>query len=191
MNTKANQYIKRETALLIALMAMFVGFIGGVVFGAFQFKTVAPPAHNQPEESAKNEAVERAKAETLKNPKNFSAWVQLGNLYFDHGDNSDAIDAYVKALAISPNNANVLTDLGVMYRRNGDPEKAVETFDKAIAADPKHEQSRFNKGIVLLHDLNKKEEAIKAWKGLTDINPMAMAGNGLSVDELIRKFQSE
>jgi tetratricopeptide (TPR) repeat protein len=182
--------IKKETAILIALVALFTGFIGGVVFGAFKFSSSAPAAHNHPAESSQDEALKKAKAETLKNPESFSAWVNLGNLYFDLEQNDNAIQAYTKALAIHPDRADVLTDLGVMYRHTGNPEKAVETFDKAIAVDQKHEQSRFNKGIVLLHDLNQKDQAIQVWKELVKINPMAMAANGLSVDELIRKSES-
>jgi cytochrome c-type biogenesis protein CcmH/NrfG len=188
--TAKDEYVKKETALLFVLIALVIGFVGGIVFGAFKFTSTPPVAHNHPEASAPNEALEQAKAATLKNPENFTAWVNLGNLYFDTEQSEDAIKAYTKALTINPNNANVLTDLGVMYRHSGAPEKAIEAFDKAIAVDPKHEQSRFNKGIVLLHDLHKKEEAIAVWRELLEINPMAMASSGLSVDEIIRKVES-
>ena len=81
-------------------------------------------------------------------------------------------------MALVPNDPNVLTDLGVMYRRNKQPEKAIEAFDKAISADPSHEKSRFNKGIVLMHDLNDIDGAARAWEGLVEINPNAMAPGG-------------
>ena len=77
-----------------------------------------------------------------------------------------------------------------MYRRSGAPEKAIASFDKAIAIDPNHEVSRFNKGIVLLHDLKDTERALQAWESLLEINPLAMAPNGQSVDELIKRFKS-
>ena len=182
--------IKKETALLLALVAMVIGFVGGVVFGAFKASSTPPVTHNQTGMTMQNDALEKARAETLKHPESFSAWVDLGNLYFDLQQSRDAIKAYNQALSINPDNANVLTDLGVMYRHAGEPEQAIAAFDKAIAVDPKHEQSRFNKGIVLLHDLNKKEEAIKVWKELLAVNPMAMAANGLSVDEIVRKVEA-
>ncbi len=77
-----------------------------------------------------------------------------------------------------------------MYRRAGQSKKAVEVFDRAIQIDPKHEISRFNKGVVLLHDLNDLEGAIKAWEELIEVNPFAMAPNGQSVDEMIRRYKS-
>ena len=83
-------------------------------------------------------------------------------------------------------NPNVLTDLGVMYRRNGQPEKALEAFNRAMTVDPSHEQSRFNKGIVLRYDMNDREAAIEAWEKLLEINPDAMAPNGQPVSEAIK-----
>ena len=68
--------------------------------------------------------------------------------------------------------------LGIMYRRSGQPQKAIEAFDRAIATDPKHENSRFNKGIVLMHDLNDREGAIAAWEELVEVNPNALTPNG-------------
>jgi tetratricopeptide (TPR) repeat protein len=81
--------------------------------------------------------------------------------------------------------------MGVMYRRNGSPQEAVLAFDKAIEADPKHEVSRMNKGIVLLHDLKDTDGAIKAWEGLLEINPVAMAPTGRSVDEMVQQMKKQ
>ena len=81
--------------------------------------------------------------------------------------------------------ANVWTDLGVMYRRSGDPKKAIEAFDRAISIDPHHEISRFNKGIVLFHDLKDEKGALDAWESLLAINPDAKSPAGQSVKQLI------
>ena len=76
-----------------------------------------------------------------------------------------------------------------MYRRKGQPEEAIKAFDEAIRVDPKHEVSRFNKGIVLLHDLDKPEEGIRAWEELLKINPFAEAPGGKTVDELVTIYK--
>ena len=80
--------------------------------------------------------------------------------------------------------------MGVMYRRNKQPREAIKAFDQAMAIDPKHEISRMNKGIVLLHDLNDREGAIQAWEELVHINPLAMSPTGRSVDELIQAIKN-
>ena len=81
--------------------------------------------------------------------------------------------------------------MGVMYRRSGKPEEAVKAFDQAIAVDPKHEVSRMNKGIVLLHDLNDANGAIEAWEGLLEFNPIAVAPNGISIDQMVTQLKKQ
>ena len=72
-----------------------------------------------------------------------------------------------------------------MYRRNGDPAKAVQCFDRALAINDRHEVALFNKGIVLMHDINDTEGALKAWERLVEINPNAQTPNGQSVQSMI------
>ena len=127
--------------------------------------------------------------EVVRNPQNASAWVQLGNAYFDADQHQKAIAAYEKSLAIEPDNPNVWTDLGVMYRQDKQPEKAVAMFSKAMAMDPKHEVSRMNKGIVLLYDLHDEAGAVEAWEALLEINPLATFGDGQTVDERVRHYK--
>ncbi len=189
---------KFETLVIAVCVAMAFGFMAGAAFTVYKLDanpTVSqmPPssanvaASMDPDKESQIVMLEKAVAQ---NPDDGKTWRTLGNLYFDTDRHADAIDAYTKSLAILPGNPNVLTDLGVMYRRAGQPEKAVEAFDRAIAADPGHETSRFNKGIVLLHDLQNEKGALAAWRGLLAINPLAMAPNGQTVDELIKHFES-
>ncbi len=90
---------------------------------------------------------------------------------------------------MAPDSPDVLTDLGIMYRGNRQPEKAVEMFSKAISLDPKHQNSRMNKGIVLLHDLKDEQSAIQAWEQLLEINPIATFPDGQTVEELVRHYK--
>ena len=185
--------------LIVALIALVIGFLGGIFYSAFQSGTTqgvktasVPPAPSQQQQQESNLSNEQAKIimsleqEVAVNPKNVTAWIQLGNVYFDTNNFTKAIHAYEKSLELSPDNPDVLTDLGVMYRRNGQPEKALEAFNRVIAIAPNHEQSRFNKGIVLRYDLNDREGAIKAWEELLKINPNAVAPNGQPLSEAIK-----
>ncbi len=199
-NIDLDGYVKKQTLTMVALVALSVGFFGGVVFTVYKGSSQpaqvsarpmpAPTTPARPDVST-DIAVKILKLEkiTAQNPDDVSAWVALGNLYFDSSNYQKAIEAYNKSLALNPNNANVITDLGIMYRRSGRPAEAVKTFDKAIEVDPKHETARFNKGIVLMHDLKDIEGAIKAWEELLVLNPLALAPNGQSVDQILQTLR--
>ena len=157
------QYVRKETFWLGALLALAVGFFGGVMFAVLKSDSGGVPGRPQvqaPQAQVatpdRSNMIASLEDETAKNPQNTKAWVQLGNEYFDSSQHEKAIWAYQKALELDPNNANVWTDLGVMYRRSGKPQEAIQAFDKAIEVDPKHEPSRLNKGIVLLHDMQER-----------------------------------
>jgi cytochrome c-type biogenesis protein CcmH/NrfG len=199
--TTPEGFVKKETMLIVALIAVVTGFLGGTIYSAFQSGPATtvqtgPPsgAPQQQSQASPNLSNQQAtqilslEQEVAVNPTNGRAWTQLGNVYFDTQNFPKAIRAYEKSLEISPGNPNVLTDLGVMYRRNGQSDKALEAFNKAIAADPTHEQSRFNKGIVLNYDMRDREGAIKAWEDLLKVNPNAMAPNGQPIGEAIKNL---
>jgi cytochrome c-type biogenesis protein CcmH/NrfG len=191
--------VKKETMWMVASIALVVGFIGGVVFGVYKTgsdKPIQKSMISQPAEKKQDVSVESAaqifklEKTTKENPDDVASWITLGNLYFDTGNHQKAITAYKKALALNPNDANVMTDLGVMYRRNGEPKKAVETFDKAAKIDPKHETALFNKGIVLMHDLNDLDGAIHAWEELAKRNPAATSPTGQPIKDLVEKLKT-
>jgi len=124
-------------------------------------------------------------------PKNTAALVDLGNLYYDNDLHPLAIKAYEKSLKLNPRDVNVITDLGNMYRRSGNAKKAVECFDKAIAVKPEFQPAYFNKGIVLLDDLNDKPGAIESWEKILDIDSSAAAPNGQPLKEFIDQIKNE
>ena len=107
--------------------------------------------------------IARIEAAVLTDPKNHDAWAALGNEYFDTHQHQKAVDAYGKALALKPNDPNILTDQGVMYRDLGQFDKALANFQKANKLEPGHLQSLINIGVVYSTNLNKPDEAAKAW----------------------------
>ena len=187
------KYVTLNTALIIGLVGLIVGFIGGNIYsiyksgsmGASQASVSSTAQNLTMEQSGRMLALEK---EVEKNPGNQAAWLELGNLYFDTGKHQDAIQVYSKYLSLNPDNANVWTDLGVMYRRIGNPTEAVSSFDKAIEVNPKHEQARFNKGIVLFHDLGNQEAAKQIWGELMEINPNFRTPTGQPIKDLIEKL---
>jgi tetratricopeptide (TPR) repeat protein len=61
--------------------------------------------------------------------------------------------------------------MGIMYRRKGDPDRAIAEFKKAAQDDPKHANSRYNMGVVFLHDKGDMKAAIKAWEDYLKVEP--------------------
>ena len=190
-NSPDSQQVSKQTLMTSVVVALMVGFFGGLVFGIYKTSSGLPIAQpgSMPDDDGRAQMFQALTDKVRQNPDDAAAWIQLGHLNFDRNAVPEAIEAYEKALALQPDNAPVRTDLGIMYRRANRPEEAIRAFDRAIASDPKLENARLNKGIVLLHDLNDKAGAIQAWEELLKINPVAMAPNGQSVDELIMHYR--
>ena len=178
----------------VVALAFVAGILVGVLLTLYKTGGSPPPPPSQVEHKSSadlSDQIAGLEFKTSQIPGDISGWIQLGNLCFDSDLPEKAIAAYEKALALNPNNADVLTDLGVMYRKAGKFDKAVQSFDKAVGVNPKHEIARFNKGIVLMHDLNNPQGAIQAWEELLAVNPLAMAPNGQSIDEMLKKMKQQ
>ena len=189
MNT---HQIKKQTLYISVVVSLLIGFLGGIVFsdrGSTDANAYSTQNNTAGTADRLAEQIAALELEVASNPDNTAAWTQLGNNYFDTDQFQKAINAYTKSLELSPGNPNVLTDLGVMYRSIGQPDKAVEVFRQAADIDPRHEQSRFNTGIVLLYDLNNPAEALAAWQDLLRINPLASVSDGRSLQEIVDNLQ--
>lgn len=178
--------MKKETAILLVVIAFLVGFISGATVailkgtkGAERLAMVQKPQMAQqtaPGPAARDSIEMFSNIQTLKeivkkDPKNLPAWVELGNLYFDTDQPKEAIEAYSQYLAVKPENSDVRTDMGIMYRKLGQFDRAIEEFRKAAQSDPKHINSRYNIGLVLLHDKQDIKGAIKAWEEYLKVDP--------------------
>jgi cytochrome c-type biogenesis protein CcmH/NrfG len=184
--------MKKETVILMVVIALLVGFAIGATVGILyminkgekgvegvatvQKPQIAPRGAPAPAPPGIDSIEAASKIQTLKeiikkDPKNLTAWVELGNLYFDSDQLQEAIEAYSRYLAIKPDNPDVRTDMGIMYRKLGQFDRAIEEFRKAAQSDPKHANSRYNIGIVLLHDKEDIKGAIKAWEEYLKVDP--------------------
>ena len=191
--TDTRKYVKKETLLMVAFITFTAGFLAGIAYGLYKGepRKAVRVEQRQAADSKFSSEIAALELEVAKNPANVNAWTQLGNRYFDTNKYDRAIMAYKKSLELYPQNADVWTDMGVMYRRIRQPAEALKAFDKAIEINPRHEVSRFNKGIELLHDLYDQQSAIRAWEDLLKINPVAMAPNGQSVDQLVVQLKNQ
>lgn len=195
MEELKEHYVKKTTCYLLVFMALLVGaFIGNTITMLFTaqkpvgVQQSAPVSQQQTPPADMTQLAELEKAAQA-DPTNAEAWIRLGHFCFDNNLSARAVTAYESALELKPMDVGVWSDLGVMYRRTDRFQDAIRAFKQAAALDSKHTVSRFNMGIVYLHDLNDKENALKAWKDVLAIDPDALAPNGKPVKDLVREMQ--
>jgi cytochrome c-type biogenesis protein CcmH/NrfG len=179
----------RADAIVFGIAGSLFGLIIGWVLGTQQAKRTAPvaapvaqsaPAQQQPGQAgpvpidpARVTALQDAAA---KNPKDPQPRVQLGNIFFDGEQYSQAITWYEQALAIEPRDPNVSTDLGVAYYYTNQPDRALAQFDRSLAIDPSHIKTLLNVGIVRAFGKQDLAGAGKAWQQVVDLAPNSPEG---------------
>ena len=199
-------YVKKPTMLVAVFITFVLGFLTGAVFAVYKMPPGAPvpgmagmqtPHETHAEPSMRpsvpkdlSDQIVSYEKQTAETPDDAEAWGHLGNLYFDANHFEKAIGAYKRSLALKPDNPEILTDMGVMYRRAGNFQEAIRAFERAIEIDSGFQIARFNKGIVLMHDLNDLEGAVKEWEKLVEINPNATTPGGQSIASMIERFHN-
>lgn len=127
--------------------------------------------------NAVREQLATLKATVEREPNNFGALVQLGNMYMDAAKYPQAVEYYERALAVREEPA-VRTDLGICYKQAGQLDKSVEAFKKAAEDQPDQWQALFNEAIVL-GEMKRYDEARAIAAKLKQLRP-----NDPQVDKL-------
>jgi tetratricopeptide (TPR) repeat protein len=70
-------------------------------------------------------------------PDYSDGWYLLGNAYFADNQRDNAIDAYLKCLALSPKFSKARFNLGIIYTLKRDKARALEQHDRLIPLDSK------------------------------------------------------
>ena len=144
-------------------------------------KETAGPAGGGAELSNFAEQARMMEAALKKDPKNVNIMVQLGNLYYDWGQDElnkkgdaaqpvdkwdRAVGYYQQALAIDPANVNVRVDMANLMRYTGQQDQAIEEYRKAIKQNPLHPQARINLILALGQMKRDYKGAIAAYDDL-------------------------
>ena len=86
-------------------------------------------------------------------PDNAHFWTNLGTIQRQMGDDSAAIDSYLKAIAIDPGMAIAQYNLGVSYSAKGKYDKALDQYVIAFTIDPSLADASVNPQVVNNHML--------------------------------------
>lgn len=176
-------------AYLLAAFCLLLGVALGYLFhgSASPAAQAAVPTTQQQEMSApsqtsanqQNAQTEAALAQAVapfedavkKNPNDYDALVQLGNLYYDAKQFPSAIQNYEQALKIHPENADVRTDMGTAYWYAGNVDKALTEMQTSLKYRPGHPQTLFNLGWIRWQGKADPKGAVQAWEELLKDNP--------------------
>jgi cytochrome c-type biogenesis protein CcmH/NrfG len=167
-----------------ALFGIIVGWVLGSQQAARESRIAAPVAQSPPAQQAPApqavpvdpQRVTALEGDAAKNPNDVQPRVQLGNMFFDGEQYSNAITWYEQALKINPNDANVSTDLGVAYYYTNQPDKALSQFGHSLKVDPNHIKTLLNIGIVRAFGKQDFAGAGEAWQRVVDLAPSSPEG---------------
>ncbi len=121
------------------------------------------------EDSKLQEAINYAK----KIPDKTTSWIQLGQVYYDQGHLSEALDAYKKALSIDATDPEIYRSMAQCYYVSKKYETAIKYFKLAKDFSSSGTDLSFideNIGICY-HKLNRFEEAFPYLKSAFEANP--------------------
>jgi len=104
--------------------------------------------------------------------------IELGKVLARQDRNAEAVEAYLRAVAVEPDNYRIHHALGLLYRRLDDLDPAAAGFSRALQLEPRHTASAVELGEVLLR-LDRYDDAAVAFRhalGLSAGNERAMRG---------------
>jgi cytochrome c-type biogenesis protein CcmH/NrfG len=167
----------RAASAVFLILGTGVGFFG-------MFKYISPRAADivkpipqfVPQGSTPSAQVDPALVKQLedtleKDPKNFDALRELGNIRYDERKFAEAASIYAKALEVQPDNADVRSDRGGALLQSNRVDEAINELKTALSKNPTHPQALFIMGIALSQGKGDREGAIAAWKKLVDSHP--------------------
>jgi len=103
-------------------------------------------------------------------PNNPELLAQLGNIYYDTQNFSEAVGYYKKSLALK-DDPGVRTDMGTAYFYSGDADTALAEFARTLKDHPNFENALFNTGMVKFQAKMDVKGAVAAWEQVLKLNP--------------------
>jgi Flp pilus assembly protein TadD len=168
----------RSTSLASLLIGFGIGF--GVMYPLMRSR--APKvlsAMPKPAERGRGRAdapqfdtkrFEQLKETVAKDPKNYGALMELGEMQSGRRQFVEAIGWYEKALEVR-DTVEIRNLLGVTLYEIDRVDEAVAQFNKALEKEPGNPIAMYNLGIVLVESRNDPEGAVAMWEKLIQMNP--------------------
>ena len=91
-------------------------------------------------------------------PKHLSAWIEIGNFYFNREQISKARRAYERSIEIDPTCIEALYNLANLHFKAKHYGASIRYFQRCLQANPHFIEAYYNFGLVLYH-LGRRQEA--------------------------------
>lgn len=130
-------------------------------------------------------AIAKLKQATQLDPRNDSAYVDLGFCYGLLKEPANAVEMYRTATRINPSPAN-FKELADIFLRAGSPEEALMAANAGLSKDP-HDAGLYNARGMALTNLERFDEAGRDFRKALEIDP-AMEAAKINLDALGDKY---
>ncbi len=117
-----------------------------------------------------DEAIKMYNFALLEDSKFVHAYLNLGNVCCDKGDNRAAKEYYKKAIDLDPENSNAYNGLGLVSYDKGDNRASKEHYKKAIDLDPENSHAHNGLGNVSYNE-GDNGAAKERYKKAIDLDP--------------------
>ena len=134
-----------------------------------QLEAMPHPDLSQVVETRLLEAIERAQAAIIASPDSATTWGRLGNTYFVHGWEDEALPFYQHATEIEPGEFRWHYYLGRSLREK-DPTRAADVLARALALDPDYPPAHIYCAHAL-RNLGRFEEARQHFEQALAVDP--------------------
>lgn len=173
---------QRYTWMVYGVGMLLVGSLAGYALsilatprqaaaGGVSVATAPAAAGSAPAAMVDEQALKTYREILAKDPGNFQAAVNAGNILYDGKRYDESVPYYQQAMRINGTDVNVSTDLGTALWYSGKPDAALAQYEVSLRLAPDHAQTLFNVGIVRSDGKGDFKGAVQAWETLLRANP--------------------
>src|SRR3989338_1310793 len=108
-------------------------------------------------------------------PHNAKAYADVGDIYFDQHQFTDAIGYYKQAVALDPQDSDSYNDMGLSYHYIGMSDEGLKYVEEGINKNPAFQRIWLTKGFILAIKGN-VAEARAAWEKAYSLGPNSEEG---------------
>lgn len=115
--------------------------------------------------------VRQLQVELKRDPKNFDALRELGNIRYDARDFSEAAALYARALEVRPDDINLRSDRGGALLQARKVDEAIGELKTVLSKESTHPQALYILGMALLEGKQDREGALSNLRKLVETHP--------------------